>query len=298
MNSRVDSEKHITIHGWMVTDLKLSGNDLLVYAIIYGFSQDGESMFFGSRQYLADWCNSTIRGIQKNLNNLIDLGLIEQTESKAGSYVKYKANRVGTKFTGEQSSLVPVNKVHTTGEQSSRNNIDNNIELKDNTLKGTQVYSPLNNPRKVLTVPKRNIPLMDSINDKAYGSDKDEQQKEKKLNMYQKCLIEIDAYTDDEQLRQALKDYLDVRKRMVGERKLLGVSQWKGMLNKLNILKGDKLAIVKESTTNGWANFYDHSDGKTYKNTKPNKSVFGEFDSMKTIRPEEVEGGEFSGQIF
>ena len=46
----------ISIQGWMRTELNLSGNELLVYAIIYGFSQDGESKFTGSRQYLADWC--------------------------------------------------------------------------------------------------------------------------------------------------------------------------------------------------------------------------------------------------
>ena len=36
---------YITIQGWMRTDLKLSGNELIVYAIIYGFSQNKQGEF-------------------------------------------------------------------------------------------------------------------------------------------------------------------------------------------------------------------------------------------------------------
>lgn len=31
---------YLTIQDWMVTDLHLKGNELLAYALIYGFSQD------------------------------------------------------------------------------------------------------------------------------------------------------------------------------------------------------------------------------------------------------------------
>ena len=57
---------YINIQAWMRTELDLKGNDLLVYAIIYGFSQDGDSKFSGSLQYLADWCGCTKQGILKN----------------------------------------------------------------------------------------------------------------------------------------------------------------------------------------------------------------------------------------
>ncbi|KKM94682.1 hypothetical protein LCGC14_1195780, partial [marine sediment metagenome] len=40
------------VHGWMLNELHLKGNDLLTFAIIYGFSQDGESQFSGSLRYL------------------------------------------------------------------------------------------------------------------------------------------------------------------------------------------------------------------------------------------------------
>ena len=37
--TRVNPENYITVQGWMVTDLNLKGNELLIYACIYGFSQ-------------------------------------------------------------------------------------------------------------------------------------------------------------------------------------------------------------------------------------------------------------------
>ena len=42
---------YIVIQDWMISDLQLKGNELLTYALIYGFSQDGESEFKGSLKY-------------------------------------------------------------------------------------------------------------------------------------------------------------------------------------------------------------------------------------------------------
>ena len=39
--SKVSPDNYVAIQGWMITDLNLKGNDLLIYAVIYGFSQDG-----------------------------------------------------------------------------------------------------------------------------------------------------------------------------------------------------------------------------------------------------------------
>jgi len=92
------SENFIVIQGWMRTELELKGNDLMVYAIIYGFSQTENQKFTGSLQYLADWCGATKQGIMKNLKNLVDRGLIvkeERTENNV-KFVSYYA----TEFNG------------------------------------------------------------------------------------------------------------------------------------------------------------------------------------------------------
>lgn len=122
--SKVKNENHVTISGWMVNELKLKGNDLMCYAIIYGFSQTTGTAFTGSLSYLAEWCNSSIRGIQKNLKSLIDKKLIVKNEYyennvKLCSYIaltgmEQSSIGYGTKFVGGM-------------EQSSNNNIDNRL---------------------------------------------------------------------------------------------------------------------------------------------------------------------------
>ena len=54
MASKVQKDNYIVIQGWMIEDLKLKGNELIIYAIIYGFSQTEGQLFNGSLQYLAD----------------------------------------------------------------------------------------------------------------------------------------------------------------------------------------------------------------------------------------------------
>jgi DNA-binding MarR family transcriptional regulator len=68
--SKVKDGSYIAIQSFMVKDLKLKGNELLVYGIIYGFSKDGKA-FNGSLQYLADWCNSTRGTIVSALKSLV-----------------------------------------------------------------------------------------------------------------------------------------------------------------------------------------------------------------------------------
>ena len=59
---KIDSENFVIIHGWMRTELNLKNNSLLVYAIIYAFTQTDEGRFKGGLQYIADWCGATKNG--------------------------------------------------------------------------------------------------------------------------------------------------------------------------------------------------------------------------------------------
>lgn len=72
----IRSDSFVLIQGWMVTDLGLKGLDLLIYAIIYSFSQDGEGFFTGSLSYLMEWTNSSNYGVRKSLSSLEARGLI------------------------------------------------------------------------------------------------------------------------------------------------------------------------------------------------------------------------------
>ena len=86
---------YVNIQSFMVNELHLSGNALIIYAVIYGFSQDGDSWFTGSRSYLAAWCQASKSTVSRNLETLCADGLIERREHvKAGVLlVDYRAVR-------------------------------------------------------------------------------------------------------------------------------------------------------------------------------------------------------------
>ena len=94
MDSRIKRDNYITIQGWMITDLNLKGNELLIYAIIYGFSQVSGQAFSGSLQYLADWTNSTKQGVIKNLQSLCSKGYLTKSVKNVNGVkmCEYKAN--------------------------------------------------------------------------------------------------------------------------------------------------------------------------------------------------------------
>lgn len=75
----VKDTNFVTIQGWMRTKLNLKGNELLVYAVIYGFSQTDGAKFTGSRKYLTEWCGCSMATIDRTLNSLVDKGLISRT---------------------------------------------------------------------------------------------------------------------------------------------------------------------------------------------------------------------------
>ena len=121
--TKVQNENYINIQGWMVNELHLKGNELLVYAIIYGFSQIEGQEFNGSLQYLADWCGATKQGILKNLKSLVEKGLIAKKDAVINEvkFCKY--------------SCIPLNKVQYPIKQSltnkQENKQENNIISKD-----------------------------------------------------------------------------------------------------------------------------------------------------------------------
>ena len=129
----IKNENHVVIQGWMVNDLHLKGNELIVFAVIYGFSQSVQR-YSGGLQYLADWTNSTKRGVIKNIQSLLDKGLIKKSENIMN----------GVKFCEYESSLL-VNKVHGVGEQSSlggdEQSSPNNIVI--NNVKSTGLFRKL-----------------------------------------------------------------------------------------------------------------------------------------------------------
>ena len=78
------NENYITVLGWMINELQLSGNKLILYALIYGFSQDGKSRFKGSMKYLADSVGLSKQSVLERLKWLTEKKLIKKFETGRG----------------------------------------------------------------------------------------------------------------------------------------------------------------------------------------------------------------------
>lgn len=77
---KVKDEGYYIIHGWMLNRLGLSGSELSIYAIIYGFSQDNNSVFSGSIAYLSEWLNTSRSTVIRALKSLTEKGYIIKNE--------------------------------------------------------------------------------------------------------------------------------------------------------------------------------------------------------------------------
>ncbi|MFR4978333.1 MAG: helix-turn-helix domain-containing protein [Butyricicoccus sp.] len=166
MTSKVKENSYITIQGFMVTELGLKGNELLIYAIIYGFSQDGESKYNGGLQYLADWCNSTKQGVMKALKSLIEKGLVHKEEVRFNGVkmCEYRVERYETKFhekvnkveRGMQQSLMGYATKFNEGiKQSLPNNIEDNIKdnIEDSIKEKKEKKRSTQKPKEVAPIP-------------------------------------------------------------------------------------------------------------------------------------------------
>lgn len=78
--SAVRDNNFFVVHGWMINRLGLKGNELQLYAIIYGFSQAKDTEFTGSLQYLSDWVGITRQNALVRLQSLVEKGLLVKTD--------------------------------------------------------------------------------------------------------------------------------------------------------------------------------------------------------------------------
>ena len=152
--SKVNAEQYIVLQGWMISDLKLKGNELIVYACIYGFSQAENQVFSGGLQYLADWTNSTKQSVVKCLKSLVEKGFIEKTDKVINGvkFCEYYATKFNggmqqsltgytTKFNGVCNKVERGIQQSLTGgmQQSLTNNININ-NLEDNLKNNKEIY--------------------------------------------------------------------------------------------------------------------------------------------------------------
>lgn len=136
--SRIRDENYYQIQGWMINRLGLKGVALSVYAIIYGFSQDGENEYTGSLQYLCDFCGGVSKPtIIKALKDLTESGFIIRREEVINNvlFTRYKIDFTAVKKLdgGSKETLPGVVKNFNRGSKETlpNNNIHNESDNKD-----------------------------------------------------------------------------------------------------------------------------------------------------------------------
>lgn len=208
----MNNEGYITIQGWMRNELGLSGNELLAYALIYGFNQDGESTFRGSLGYVAEWLGCSKPTAISTLKKLVEKGLIERIEEPINGilFVRYRI------LTGSQNSLLGGSKNLTT---PSKNSLPNNTST---------------------------------------DNQEDKKEKKEKENVIEEA---IDSYTDNEQLRGAILEFVEYRKTSRNKMSILAVRKL------LNTLKGftveEQIEAINVSIMSNWTGVFPrHRNGQ------------------------------------
>lgn len=83
------------IQGFMIHDLNLNGNQLLIYSLIYGFSQDGKSWYNGSLRFISAALKIDKVTTVRNLKLLEDSELIEKRIRTIGNSYRVILKNIG-----------------------------------------------------------------------------------------------------------------------------------------------------------------------------------------------------------
>lgn len=123
-------ENYINIQGWMITKLKLTGNELVLYAIIYGFSQDGETKYRGSLSYMQKATNLSKRTIVNLIDRLVKAKLIKKEFNQTGNLYSAEIapvpEQVVQKVHRGSAKNAPLTSAKNAHNNNKYNNKDNN----------------------------------------------------------------------------------------------------------------------------------------------------------------------------
>ena len=133
----INENTYTTVTGRMIIELGLKGNELLVYSLINGFCQDGESQFYGSLAYLQEFTSMSKQGVINVLESLIEQGLIIKTQKVVNNvtFNSYKTLPPVKKVDNPTSSLADINK------QNKKESISKDIQKKE------EMALPFDSPR-------------------------------------------------------------------------------------------------------------------------------------------------------
>ena len=240
--AKILDDNYYQVSGWMLNRLHLKGTELRIYAIIYGFSQDGESKFTGSLQYLCDFTLSSKPTVIKALKGLVDKGYIIKAEKVVN----------GIKFNEYSADLLVVKKLNSGGKETLPEVVKKLNSGGKETLPNNKVYNKdLNN---------------NNINNK--------EQSETVASIIDKAPVELQENLNDfVEMRKKNKSAMTVKAVKLLISKLDKLSG--GDIDMSN-------AILEQSIINGWKSVYElkggQAGGQHRRNTSDSFEAFEGFE--------------------
>lgn len=118
-------ENYIVVLGWFRTKLHLRGNELLTFAVIYGFSQTEGNYFRGGIRYLERWLDVSRATVFNVLKSLMGKGLISP-RTRISNGVRFVDYSVPSEIVASRGERVPapvlasVEEIPENGAESAR----------------------------------------------------------------------------------------------------------------------------------------------------------------------------------
>jgi hypothetical protein len=145
-----NNKDSIVVQGWMINELNLSGNDLLTYALIYGFSKDEQSEYTGSLNYLCEWLKCTRKTAIKSLHYLVDNKLIKKTQVNVNNVIFNKYSVITQVVQKLHWGSVNITQGGSVNSTPNNTNINNTNIIKETCLSFEEFWSiyPIKNSKK------------------------------------------------------------------------------------------------------------------------------------------------------
>lgn len=253
---------YIVIQDWMIADLQLKGNELLTYALIYGFSQDGESEFKGSLKYISEFLGVSKSTAQRSIEKLVDRGIVEKRVEEI-SGVKFN------RYIAHEKADTPIVKMTTGCSQNDHGGV----------VKMTTGCSQ-NDHGGIVKMTTNNTNIYNT-NNNTINNTKDKGAPAKK---------EPERYFEDEELNNKFLEFLSMRKKI---RKPVRTDRaLKALLKKLHELSGGDVGLMKQiidqSLDKEWLGLFELKVGDDKAKSIDNR-LYG--DIQRWAARKEQEGG-------
>ena len=269
MLDKIQDENFYTTFGWMKNKLGLKGNKRDIFAIIYGFTQDGETEFTGSTSYLADWLDISRQTVIKILQELVSDNLIIRKEEFINNvqFNRYKVNFKGIKEfnRGSKEILQGVKKIYSQSKETLHNNIEDNDSsnitdlyiVSDNILESEEEKKEAGakTPQLFSKCRTQKNDLKSFISNDIFSKNKRSTDLQKVENISNHLKMKVMQLNESKEVKEALYIWLDVLKQ---NKKAISYEQLVIAVNELDRATNDdeiKVEAIKKATLRVYRSF-------------------------------------------